>query len=301
MIILQTDGLDKSYGLVHAVNNLSLTVGAGQVYGILGPNGSGKTTTLSMLMGIVRPDGGTYKWFGSQHGPAANRRIGALIETPNFYPYLNLEQNLKIVCRIKGIDEKDIQRVIRLVGLHERGKSKYQTLSLGMKQRLALGSLLLGDPDVLVLDEVTNGLDPEGIAEVRTLIRQVASTGKTIILASHILDEVEKVCTHVVILKKGNKLAEGEVDSLIKGKEIIVLSGENNELLNEALSQSAKVESYTREGDDFRIILNADMKTGDLSRELMEKSIVLVKLEVRKNRLEDQFLELVKQDNTLQP
>ncbi len=301
MIILQTDGLDKSYGLVHAVNNLSITVGAGQVYGILGPNGSGKTTTLSMLMGIVSPDEGSSRWFGNQYGPMANRRIGALIETPNFYPYLNLEQNLKIVCRIKGVDEKDIQRVIRLVGLHERWKSKYQTLSLGMKQRLALGSLLLGDPDVLVLDEVTNGLDPEGIAEVRTLIRQVASTGKTIILASHILDEVEKVCTHVVILKKGNKLAEGEVDSLIKGKEIIVLSGENNDQLNEALSQSAKVESFTREGDDFRVILNTDLTTGDLSRELMEKSIVLIKLEVRKNRLEDQFLELVKQDNTLQP
>jgi len=154
MIILETDSLDKSYGLVHAVNHLSLKVESGQVYGILGPNGSGKTTTLSMLMGIVRPNGGTFRWFGHEGGPAANKRIGALIETPNFYPYLNLEQNLKIVCRIKGIDEKDIERVIRLVGLHDRWRSKFQTLSLGMKQRLALGSLLLGDPDVLVLDEV---------------------------------------------------------------------------------------------------------------------------------------------------
>ncbi len=301
MIILETDSLDKSYGPVHAVNHLSLTVGVGQVYGILGPNGSGKTTTLSMLMGIVRPNGGSFKWFGGQHGPDANKRIGALIETPNFYPYLTLEQNLKIVCRIKGVDEKDIQRVIRLVGLHERSRSRFQTLSLGMKQRLALGSLLLGDPEVLVMDEVTNGLDPEGIAEVRTLIRQVASTGKTIILASHILDEVEKVCTHVVILKKGSKLAEGEVDSLIKGKEVIILSGDNLDQLSAALSASLLVESFTRENEDLKVILKGEVKTGDLSKELMEKGIALNRIEVRKNRLEDQFLELVKQDNTLKP
>lgn len=301
MIILETDSLDKSYWPVHAVNHLSLTVGAGQVYGILGPNGSGKTTTLSMLMGIVRPNGGSFKWFGGETGPEANKRIGALIETPNFYPYLSLEQNLKIVCRIKGIDEKDIQRVIRLVGLHERSRSRFQTLSLGMKQRLALGSLLLGDPEVLVMDEVTNGLDPEGIAEVRTLIRQVASTGKTIILASHILDEVEKVCTHVVILKKGSKLAEGEVDSLIKGKEVIILSGDNLDQLSAALSASLLVESFTRENEDLKVILKGEVKTGDLSKELMEKGIALNRIEVRKNRLEDQFLELVKQDNTLQP
>lgn len=301
MIILETDNLDKSFGLVHAVNHLSLKVESGQVYGILGPNGSGKTTTLSMLMGIVRPDGGIYRWFGDQRGPAANKRIGALIETPNFYPYLNLEQNLKIVCRIKGIDEKDIQRVIKLVGLYDRWHSKYQTLSLGMKQRLALGSLLLGDPDVLVLDEVTNGLDPEGIAEVRTVIRQVASTGKTIILASHILDEVEKVCTHVVILKKGIKLAEGEVDNLIKGKEIIIVSAEDNEQLGKGLSESSAVESFTRAGEEFMVILNTGIKPGDLSKEMIGRGIVLNRLEVRKNRLEDQFLELVKQDNTPKP
>jgi ABC-2 type transport system ATP-binding protein len=301
MIILETDNLDKSYGPVHAVNRLSLTVHSGQVYGILGPNGSGKTTTLSMLMGIVRPDGGTFRWFGDQQGPAANKRIGALIETPNFYPYLNLEQNLERVCRIKGVDERDIQRVIRLVGLQERGRSRYQTLSLGMKQRLALGSLLLGDPEVLVLDEVTNGLDPEGIAEVRNIIRQVASTGKTIILASHILDEVEKVCTHVVVLKQGNKLAEGEVDNLIKGKDVLILTAEDADLLGRALADSSLVESFTREGEEFRVILNSDNKTADISKEMMEKGIVLTRLDIRKNRLEDQFLELVKQDNSRKP
>jgi ABC-type multidrug transport system ATPase subunit len=301
MMILETDNLDKSYGLVHAVNHLSLKVGAGQVYGILGPNGSGKTTTLSMLMGIVRPNGGSFRWFDDQQGPAANRRIGALIETPNFYPYLTLEQNLKIVCRIKGIDEKDIRRVIKLVGLHERQRSKFQTLSLGMKQRLALGSLLLGDPDVLVLDEVTNGLDPEGIAEVRTLIRQVASTGKTIILASHILDEVEKVCTHVVILKKGIKLAEGEVDSLIKGKETVVLAGDYPAQLDQALTGSAAIESFTREGEGFKVTLKTGYKPGDLNKEMAGKGIVLTRLEVLRNTLEDQFLELVKQDNDPKP
>ena len=301
MIVLETVKLDKSYGLVHAVNHLSLKVESGQVYGILGPNGSGKTTTLSMLMGIVRPNGGTYRWFGDQSGPVANKRIGALIETPNFYPYLTLEQNLKIVCRIKEIDEHDIQRVIKLVGLYDRWRSRFQTLSLGMKQRLALGSLLLGDPDVLVLDEVTNGLDPEGIAEVRTLIRQIASTGKTIILASQILDEVEKVCTHVVILKKGSKLAEGEVDNLIKGKEIIILSGEEPDRLNKVLIDSSMVETFNWIGAEFKVTLKAGIKPGNLSRELMVNDIVLTRLEVRKNRLEDQFLELVKQDNTPKP
>jgi len=170
-----------------------------------------------------------------------------------------------------------------------------------MKQRLGLGSLLLGDPDVLVLDEVTNGLDPEGIAEVRTVIRQVASTGKTIILASHILDEVEKVCTHVVILKKGIKLAEGEVDNLIKGKEIIIVSAEDNEQLGKGLSESSAVESFTRAGEEFMVILNTGIKPGDLSKEMIGRGIVLNRLEVRKNRLEDQFLELVKQDNTPKP
>jgi ABC-2 type transport system ATP-binding protein len=296
MTILETEGLDKSYGLVHAVNQLSLRVEAGQVYGILGANGSGKTTTLSMLMGIIRPDGGTFRWFGNLTGPAANRRIGALIETPNFYPYLTLEQNLKIVCRIKGVDEKDIQRVIKLVGLYDRWRSRFQTLSLGMKQRLALGSLLLGDPDVLVLDEVTNGLDPEGIAEVRSLIRQVASTGKTIILASHILDEVEKVCSHVVILKKGNKLAGGAVDSLIKGKEVITLSGSDAEQLGDALTASDLLESVVRSGDDFNVILRPGIMAADISRDLMGKGIVLTKIEIHKNSLEEQFLELVKQD-----
>jgi ABC-type multidrug transport system ATPase subunit len=301
MTILDTDRLDKSYGLVHAVDNLSLKVEPGQVYGILGPNGSGKTTTLSMVMGIVRPNGGSFHWFGGIRGPEANKRIGALIETPNFYPYLNLIQNLRITCRIKGVDEKDIERVLRLVNLHERGRSRFQTLSLGMKQRLALGSLLLGDPEVLVLDEVTNGLDPEGIAEVRSLIRQVASTGKTIILASHILDEVEKVCTHVVILKKGKKLAEGEVDNLIKGKDIIVLAGDDMDNLRLALSESALIESIDQVGGEFRVTMNNDAKPGDISKQLIEKGIVLTRLEVRKNRLEDQFLELVKQDNTPKP
>lgn len=301
MTILETDRLDKSYGLIHAVRHLSLKVESGQVYGILGPNGSGKTTTLSMLMGIVRPDEGNFRWFGDQRGPAANRRIGALIESPNFYPYLSLEQNLRIICRIKDIGEKDVERVIKLVGLQERRRSKYQTLSLGMKQRLALGSLLLGDPEVLVLDEVTNGLDPEGIAEVRSLIRQVASTGKTILLASHILDEVEKVCTHVVVLKNGNKLAEGEVDSLIKGREIIMLSGEDSDRLSKVLADSSAVESFTKEGEEFKVILNTGVKPGDLSKELMGQGIVLTRLDVRKNRLEDQFLELVKQDNSPKP
>lgn len=301
MTILEIDNLDKSYGSVHAVNRLSINVEKGQVYGILGPNGSGKTTTLSMLMGIISPDSGSFRWFGRKPGPDANRRIGALIETPNFYPYLTLEQNLRIVTRIKETDDRDIARLIHLVGLTERSHSRYATLSLGMKQRLALASLLLGDPEVLVLDEPTNGLDPEGIAEVRTLIRQVASTGKTILLASHILDEVEKVCSHVVILKKGVKLAEGEVSRLIRGKDVIVLSADSPEQLAIALEASTLVESVNRSGQDFEVVLNEGINPADLSRELIAAGVVLTRLEVRKNKLEDQFLELVKQGNSKEP
>ena len=298
MILLQTEGLDKSYGPVHAVNQLNLTVEEGQVYGILGPNGSGKTTTLAMLMGIVKPDKGSFRWFGQPSSPAVNRRIGALIETPNFYPYLNLERNLKVVCRIKGIDERDISRVLSLVGLRERARSRFSTLSLGMKQRLALGSLLLGDPEVLVLDEPTNGLDPEGIAEVRVLIRQVASTGKTILLASHILDEVEKVCSHVVVLKQGVKLAEGRVDNLIQARDTILLRGEDPAAFERAIAASPLVDHYSKVGEEFEAYLKDDATVAALSRELIASGIVVTRMEVRKSRLEDQFLELVKQNKS---
>jgi ABC-type multidrug transport system ATPase subunit len=200
--ILSIQGLSKSYKSVRAIHNLNLQILEGQAYGILGPNGSGKTTTLSIVTGIIRQDGGNFNWFGEAPQAGQRRSIGSLIETPHFYPYLNLEKNLRIICDIKGMGYQDIQRVLKTAKLHERRKSRFSTLSLGMKQRLGIAAALLGDPRVLVLDEPTNGLDPEGIAEVRELVLEQVKQGKTLILASHILSEVEKICSHVAILKK---------------------------------------------------------------------------------------------------
>ena len=226
--VLSTTALKKQYGPIKAVNGLDLRVEKGAVYGILGPNGSGKTTTLGMLLGIIQPTSGAYSWFNNGSLDINRKRIGSLLEQPNFYPYLSGEQNLKVVAKIKGVDEGTIDAVLASVNLLERKKSPARTYSLGMRQRLALASALLGNPDVLLLDEPTNGLDPQGIAEVREFITQQSAQGRTIILASHILDEVEKVCTHVSVIKKGTLLAEGSVADLIKGETQVEIAADNN-------------------------------------------------------------------------
>jgi len=295
LAILEINHLDKSFGPVHAVNGLSLQIESGQVYGILGPNGSGKTTTLAMVLGIIRPDSGNYLWFGQPDQPSLHRLIGALIETPNFYPYLNLVQNLRLVCRIKEIDPVEISRVLDIVDLSERRHSRFQTLSYGMKQRLVLASVLLGDPKVLVLDEPANGLDPEGIAEVRAIIRKESIRGKTIIIASHILDEVEKVCSHVAILKRGKLLVSGEVGKLLKGERLMVISSPDTEKLRAFLDKYPAIGKYNVVKNDFIVILDAGVDITSISRDLMKNGIVVSKLEEKKQSLEDQFLELVNQ------
>ena len=209
MPVLTAKNLAKSYGSLAALDGLDLTVEAGQVFGLLGPNGSGKTTLLAVLLDVLHPSGGSFTWFDGTAGEQVRNRIGALLETPNFYPYLNADQNLSMVALIKGMANPPLDSLLDLVQLKERRRSPYKTYSLGMKQRLALAACLVGDPDVLILDEPTNGLDPEGMVEVRNIIQKIAAQGKTIILASHILDEVEKICSHVAIIKKGRLLAIG--------------------------------------------------------------------------------------------
>ena len=210
--ILEAENLTKHYGNIKALTNFSLVVEPGSIYGILGPNGSGKTTCLSIILDVIRADSGSYEWFGkpSSHN-TRRRRIGALLETPNFYPYLTAAENLKVAAAIKKRGSKHIHTALQVTDLGSRRNSRYRTYSLGMKQRLAIASALLSNPEALVLDEPTNGLDPQGIAEIRTLIRDIGSEGKTIILASHMLDEVEKVCSHVAILKSGELVASGKV------------------------------------------------------------------------------------------
>lgn len=294
--ILSIRGLSKSYKNIQAIQNLNLNISEGQAYGILGPNGSGKTTTLSIVTGIIRQDEGSFSWFGEN--PNANQRksIGSLIETPHFYPYLSLEKNLKIICDIKGMLYGDIGRVLETARLEERKKSRFSTLSLGMKQRLGIAAALLGDPRVLVLDEPTNGLDPEGIAEVREVVIEQVEKGKTLILASHILSEVEKICTHVAILKKGELLANGPVKELLAEEEIIEISCMNNELLKQKLEASHLVKEVETENGLIVVTLSEKVLPEDINAFAFSNELVIHHMLSRKRSLESQFLELVKEE-----
>jgi len=294
--ILSIQGLSKSYKSVKAIRNLNLQIKEGQAYGILGPNGSGKTTTLSIVTGIIRQDGGSYSWFGEAPEAGQRRSIGSLIETPHFYPYLNLEKNLRIICDIKGMGYRDIHRVLKTAKLYERRNSRFSTLSLGMKQRLGIAAALLGDPRVLVLDEPTNGLDPEGIAEVRELVLEQVHEGKTLILASHILSEVEKICKHVAILKKGELLANGPVKELLAEEEIIELSCHNNAALQAKLEKSGLIKDVVIENGLLVLTLNDQIKPADINAFAFEQQLVIHHLLSRKRSLESQFLELVKEE-----
>lgn len=210
MNILSVEGVTKFYGSLRALNDVTFRVPEGSVFGIIGPNGSGKTTLLGIVTGILRATAGQTVLFEDLETPAnlLRQRIGTLLETPNFYPYLSATDNLAIAARIKGVDKREIDLALNKVGLFERRDSRFNTFSLGMRQRLAIASALLGNPRVLILDEPTNGLDPEGIAEIRELIKELGAQGHTVIMASHLLAEVEKTCTHVAVLKNGRLLAE---------------------------------------------------------------------------------------------
>src|SRR5258705_4797616 len=243
--VLSIQNITKFYGSIQALNNVSFTVPKGSVYGILGPNGSGKTTLLGIVMDILKVSSGNFLWNGQPGSSNEMRRqIGTLLETPNFYHYLSGQKNLEIAAAIKQRGKDDIPRVLEKVNLTQRKHSKFSTYSLGMKQRLAIASTLLGDPDILVFDEPTNGLDPAGIAEIRELIRQLHSQGKTIIMASHILDEVEKICTHVGIIQKGGLKTVGTGHDVLNAspedkvlRVDIELAAENLEALENILRQ----------------------------------------------------------------
>lgn len=293
--ILEIEHLSKSYRTVKAIKNLTIQIEEGQAYGLLGPNGSGKTTTLSILTGILGQDTGSFSWFGSPPNAKQRTHIGSLIETPHFYPYLNLEKNLRIICTIKGMGYDDIERVLKETKLYDRRKSRFKTLSLGMKQRLGIAAALLGDPSVLVLDEPTNGLDPEGIAEVRETIIEQVEKGKTLILASHILSEVEKICSHVAILKKGSLLAAGSVKEILTEEEVVEFSSSDNEKLMKLLEKNNVVTETRKENGLLVAMLQPGMKIGDLNAFAFENNVVIDHLVSRKKSLEAQFLELVKE------
>lgn len=292
--VLKIDNLSKNYGNLQAVKNVSFEVKKGEVYGILGPNGSGKTTTLAVVLGILNANNGSYQWFDEPLTKLARRRIGSLIETPNFYPYLSLWENLKIVAKIKDASEDDINYALGVANLLKRKHTNFGHLSLGMKQRMSMASVLIGDPEVLVLDEPTNGLDPEGFAEVRHVIQTQASKGKTIIIASHILDEIEKVCSHVGILKSGELIANGKVGELLSSEETVYIQTEQIDELEKILKASDLVNKIHKAENDLAVVLNANYKSTDLSKFCFEKGYPLSKIVVKKQSLEDQFLKLVK-------
>ena len=292
--VLNINGLSKSYGKVKALNNLSLQINQGEVFGILGPNGSGKTTTLGILLSVLNADSGSFSWNGKEPSKYDRKKIGALLETPNFYPYLSARQNLAIVCKIKAVSESEVDRVLSTVDLLARANSKFKTFSLGMKQRLAIASALLGDPEILVLDEPTNGLDPQGIAEIRGIILELAAAGKTIIMASHILDEVEKVCTHVAVLKLGNLLTTGPIESVLNNQEQVFIVAENLDLLKLTLSQIDGVSNIVQKETKVSVMLAEGKTSAYLNKALFDKGIVASEIGIQKSDLEANFLELIK-------
>lgn len=291
--ILNINGISKSYKKVKALNNLSLQINQGEVYGILGPNGSGKTTTLGIILDVLKSDSGTFSWFGKAPSKESRKKIGSLLETPNFYPYLTARQNLSLVCKIKQVDESEVDRVLTVVNLIERANSKFRTFSLGMKQRLALASALLGDPDVLVLDEPTNGLDPQGIAEVRTIIKDLAAQGKTIIMASHVLDEVEKICSHVAVLKQGNLLTFGPIQAVLNKQEQVYVAANDMEMLKLVLGQIEGVSNIKPSSTKVYLLLDQGKDSAYLNKALFGKGIVATELGIQKPDLEANFLALI--------
>lgn len=290
MQILQTNNLSKSYGKIKALQSLNFSVSKGEVTGILGPNGSGKTTTLGIILSILKQDTGDFIWFEGKYGEHHRRKIGAVLETPNFYPYLNADQNLEIVAKIKEVDHPKIDEILDLVGLINRRKSAFQSYSLGMKQRLAIGATLLGDPEVLIFDEPTNGLDPQGIADVRNVIKNVASTQKTIIMASHILDEVEKICSHVAILKSGKLLASGPIGNILSNDQFAEISTENQELLLKWIENKPFINLIKSNKNILECSLDENMSGAELNELLHSDGITLSHLVIRTRKLEEEFI-----------
>jgi ABC-2 type transport system ATP-binding protein len=293
--ILTVQNLNKRYGRIQALKNVSFEIKKGHVYGILGPNGSGKSTTLGIVLNVVNKTSGEYSWFkGSMQTHEALKKVGAIIERPNFYPYMTAEQNLKLVCKIKGITYTKIQEKLELVGLNDRKDSRFSTFSLGMKQRLAIASALLNDPEILILDEPTNGLDPQGIHQIRDIIKQIAAKGTTILLASHLLDEVEKVCSYVLVLRKGEILYSGSVDGMSTNDGFLELQADDTENLILALKTHPAIERIKQDEGKVLVYLKNPLDAKDLNRFLFEKNISVSHLVKRKNSLEEQFLELTR-------
>ncbi len=299
--VLSVNNLSKNYGPVRALNGVSFDVPRGSVFGILGPNGSGKTTLLGIVMDVLKATSGDFLWNGEPGSEKQRKQIGTLLETPNFYHYLTGEANLKISAAIKERGHDDIEAVLRKVNLWERRHSKFSTYSLGMKQRLAIAAGLLGNPDILVFDEPTNGLDPAGIAEIRNLMKELNRQGKTIIMASHILDEVERVCTHVAIIQKGDLKTVGTVHELLAGATStetttatieVELAAENMAGLQEVLQRMPGYISMHSSDTSISVECTENVSASAINQFCFDNQIVLSQLGVKRKSLEKRFLEI---------
>lgn len=287
---LSINGLSKNYGSIRALNNLNLEVSAGDIFGILGPNGSGKTTTLGIVLSVLKPDSGSYEWFGGKYGNDHRKHIGAILETPNFYPFKSGIDNLKIVARIKGIKDENLNEIMKKVNLEQRMHSKFSTYSLGMKQRLAIAATMIGNPEVVIFDEPTNGLDPQGIAEVREILIRVAESGRTVIMASHILDEVEKICSHVAIIKSGQLLASGMVGELISDNYIIEINAFDQTKMKSFIESNSIFSKSNFNGKYWLCNIDKNLDSQVIAKLAYDQGLILNHFVIRKQSLEKEFL-----------
>jgi ABC-2 type transport system ATP-binding protein len=292
--VLSIQNLRKQYGRITAVEGLNLEIPRGTIFGILGPNGSGKTTTLGMVLDVINRTSGNYLWFGEPGNNEVRKRIGAILEAPLFYPYLTGYNTMRVVAQIKGAAASEINPLLEMVGLMERAEYPFKTYSLGMKQRLAIAAAMLRKPEVLILDEPTNGLDPQGIVEIRELIKRISGQGVTILLASHLLDEVEKVCSHVAVLQKGKLLYSGLVSNMKPGQTQVVLQAEDMQKLEKVLRDLPNFQSVSLQEGKFMTVFGTTPEPASLNRLLFEQGVVLSHLAIRKSTLEEQFLELTR-------
>lgn len=292
MPVLSIRNLSKKYGSITALDNLNWEIEKGNVYGLLGPNGSGKTTTLGIILGILNQTSGSYQWFDGKYGDNPRKHIGAILETPNFYPYKNAIENLKIISHIKGLKTADYDGLLELVKLSHRKTSAFRTFSLGMKQRLAIAATMIGDPEVIIFDEPTNGLDPQGIAEVRTTLKGIADSGRTVIMASHILDEVEKICSHVAIIKNGKLLATGPIGAILSDDLLLEIGSDDLESLNTFLSEISWIKSVKPKNGVLECMMGEEHSVSEINQLAFQKGITLNHLVGRKQKLEEEFLSI---------
>ena len=294
MTVIETKDLTKRYRKTLAVDHISFRVEEGQLFGFLGPNGSGKTTTIGMLLGITTPTAGEFSLFEERDSGGlhrARRRVGATLEQPNFYPYLSGFDNLRIAANVKRVDRRRVHEVLEIVGLTPRRKDAFEAYSLGMKQRLALAATLLGDPELIILDEPANGLDPEGMLEIREILRNLRDQGKTIFLSSHLLHEVERTCTHVAVIRKGRIIRQDSVENMLEGNVLVEMSAPDLPALEKAArSYPAAILLRQERGAVVAQLANDDLSA--LNRFLAEAGVYLSRLHIRRRSLEDAFLEI---------